>query len=86
MVGDFNVKLLDPERGRGGGEGDRGGANYRRVGEYFVPLPPAQAPMVPGQEDVEHGTGGEVGEVQDVLHPGDGSPSLLECFCPVPQA
>ena len=39
-----------------------------------------------GREDVEHGPGGEGGEVPDGLHPGDGSPSLLECIRPEPQA
>ena len=39
-----------------------------------------------GREDVEHDPGREGGEVPDVLHPEDGSPSLLECVRPGPQA
>ena len=37
--------------------------------------------MVPGQEEVEHDQGGEVGAVPDGLHPGDGSPSLWKFIC-----
>ena len=75
------MKLSEMEEGR-----NRGGAYYRRFGGYFGQLPPAPLLMVPGLKDVEHGPGGEGGEVPDGLHPGYGFPSLLECVCPVPQA
>ena len=42
--------------------------------------------MVPGREDVEHDMGGEGGEIPNGLYSGDGSPYLLECFRPGPQA
>ena len=79
--GILNVKLFYPEGGA-----NLGGANCRRVGGYVVPLPPAPVLMVLGREDVEHGTGGEGGEVPDGLHPGYGLPSLLECVCMGTQA
>ena len=67
------------------GGGNCGGTNYRMVGGYVGPLPPATALMVPGQEDVEHGPGREGGEVSKGLHSGDGSTSLLELVCLRPQ-
>ena len=66
--------------------GNSGRADYDRSGGHVVPLPPVPAPMVPGQEDMEHGPGREGGEVLDRLHPRDGSLSLLECVRPGPQA
>ena len=42
--------------------------------------------MVLVQEDVDHDLGREGGEVPNGLHSGDGSPSLLKCVRPVPQA
>ena len=68
------------------GGGNCGSVNYRRVGGYVGPLPPTPALIVPVRENVEHGPGGEGGEVPHGLHPGDVSLSLLECVCPGTQA
>ena len=51
VAGDFNVELADPEGDWRGGV-NHGGAQYRRVGGYFDPLPPAPALMVLVWEDV----------------------------------
>ena len=51
--------------------GDRGSAESGRVRRHFSPLTPVTAPLVPVQEDVEHGPVGEGGAVLDGLHPGD---------------
>ena len=39
-------------------------AYYSSLGGHFGTLPPTPASMVMGQEDVDHGLGGEVGEVR----------------------
>ena len=65
VAGDLNVNLLDPEEYFGGGGGGSGSAEYSRDRGHVGTLPPAPDPMVPGREDVEHGLGGEGGEVPD---------------------
>ena len=54
------------EEGRNSGSSD-----YGRSGGHVGTLPPATALMVTGQDDVEHGTGREGGEIPDGLHPRD---------------
>ena len=74
------------KRQPGGSRGYNGGADSGRVRGHVGPLPPTTAPMVPGREDVEHGTAGEGGEVPDGLHPGVRLSSLQELARPVPTA
>ena len=76
----------DGAGGRSEGGGYSGSAENGGAQGYAGPLPPTTATMVPGWEDVEHGPGGERGEVPDGLHPRDILSSISECDCPGPTA
>ena len=75
-----------PYRGRLEGGGYRGGTDDGEVRRHFVPLTPATAPMVPGQENLENGPVREGGAVPYGLHHGDVLLSLHERGRPGPTA
>ena len=68
------------------GRGHRGGTGDGYPGRYVGALPPNLALMGAVREDVENKPVGEVVEVPNGLHYGDGSPSLLGCVRLGPQA
>ena len=79
VAGDLNINLVAPEGG-----GYRGNTSKVGTGGHGRALPPAMAPMVPGREDVVHAPKGKGGVVPDRIYPGDGPPSLWECYHPRP--
>ena len=72
--------------GKPEGRGYCGVYGNRGTGRYVGALPPAPALMVPVQEDVDHGQGGEGFLVPDGPHSGDGLPSLWKFLRPGNQA
>ena len=81
----WRERELGGARERPEGRGYRGGLGNRGTRGHVGALPPATAPMVPGQEYVDYDTRGEVGAFPDGLHPGDGSSSLWKRLRPDPR-
>ena len=68
------------------GGGDSSSTDGGGIGRHIGPFTPAMATLMPGQEDVDHGTFGEGGAVLDGLHPGDRLLSFQERGHPVTMA